>query len=342
MTELRGIDEILAIRFARLGDVALLLPALARLKALFPDARLSLMTGSRCAPLARLCPYLDEVHSVDRLALRDGPKLRALGDIRRLVRDVRASGFDLVVDFHSFRETNLLSWASGARYRMGMKRSDRAYLPFCFNLPPAPEDKGIHVAEMFKRVVDNLPGSGAGAPLSLPLLEIPSEVRSRVEGLVGKAPSKMVLYVGASVIDRRWPSAGFAALADHAMASWGAAVLILAGTSEAEERIAEETRQLVRDRESVRILTGLSIAELAGTIASANLMISNDTGPMHIGSALGVPTLGIFSLSLPLHYCPVGSRDRYIRKDSVEDVEIGEVIEVAEQMWATAGPDRRP
>ncbi len=342
MTELRGIGEILAIRFARLGDVALLLPALARLKASFPEARLSLMTGSRCAPLARLCPHLDEVLSVDRLAMRDGPVIRALGDIRRLVREVRARGFDLVVDFHSFRETNLLSWASGARYRMGMKRSDRAYLPFCFNLPPALEDKGIHVAEMFERVVGNLPGTLAPPSSRRPLLEIPSDVRSRVEALVAKSTGKVVLYVGASVIDRRWPSAGFAAVADHAMANWKAKVLILAGASGAEERIAEETRQLVRQQESVLIMPGLSIAELAGTIGSANLMISNDTGPMHIGAAMGVPTLGIFSLSLPLHYRPVGSRDRYIRKDSMEDIEIGEVIEVAEQMWVTAGPDRRP
>ena len=299
------------------------------------------MTGSRCAPLARLCPHLDAVLSVDRLAMRDGPVIRAFGDIRRLVHDVRARGFDLVVDFHSFRETNLLSWASGARHRMGMKRSDRAYLSFCFNLPPALEDKGIHVAQMFERVVGNLPGTLAPPSSRPPMLEIPPDVRSRVEALVGTT-AKVVLYVGASVIDRRWPSAGFAAVADHATANWRARVLILAGASKAEERIAEETRQLVRLPGSVLIMTGLSIAELAGTIASANLMISNDTGPMHIGSAMGVPTLGIFSLSLPLHYRPVGMGDRYIRKDSVEDIEVGEVIEIAEQMWATAGPDRRP
>ena len=342
MTELRGIREILAIRFARLGDVTLLLPALAHLKASFPDARLSLMTGSRCAPLARLCPYLDEVLSVDRLALRDGPILQAFRDILRIVRDVRAKSFDLVVDFHSFRETNLLSWASGARYRMGMKRSDRAYLPFCFNLPPALEDKDIHVAEMFERVVAKLPGTVATTLAGPPLLKIPSDISSRFVGFFGKATVKVVLYVGASVIDRRWPSASFAAVADHVMADWGAAVLILCGSSEAEGKIAKETWQLVRDRESVQIMTGLSIAELAGAIAFADLMISNDTGPMHIGSAMGVPTLGIFSQSLPLHYRPLGSSDRYIRKNSVEDVEIYEVIKVAEQMRATAGPDRRP
>ena len=125
-----------------------------------------------------------------------------------------------VVDFHSFRETNLLSWASGARYRMGMKRSDRAYLPFCFNLPPALEDKDIHVAEMFERVVAKLPGTVATTLAGPPLLKIPSDISSRFVGFFGKATVKVVLYVGASVIDRRWPSAGFAALADHAVPRW--------------------------------------------------------------------------------------------------------------------------
>jgi ADP-heptose:LPS heptosyltransferase len=71
------------------------------------------------------------------------------------------------------------------------------------------------------------------------------------------------------------------------------------------------------------------------------MLISNDSGPMHIGSAVGVPTLGIFSRSLPEHYRPVGGRDRYVKKNSVEEVSVGEVVEVLEEMRATAVPDRR-
>ena len=67
MTRLSGISNILAIRFARIGDVVLLLPALVRLKSSFEGARLTLATGSRSAPIAELCPRIDEVISVDRL-----------------------------------------------------------------------------------------------------------------------------------------------------------------------------------------------------------------------------------------------------------------------------------
>ena len=67
-------------------------------------------------------------------------------------------------------------------------------------------------------------------------------------------------------------------------------------------------------------------------------MISNDSGPMHLGPALNVPTLGIFSRSLPIHYRPIGSDDQYVKKDRVEEVTSAEVIQVMEQMWARRVP----
>src|SRR5262249_13724557 len=136
-----------------LGDVLLLLPALARLKDSFPESRLVLMTGHRCAPITELCPAIDEVMSVDRIAMRDGPLWDAVGQMTRLVRDIRRRKFDLVIDFHSFRETNLLTGLSGASTRIGMQRHQAAYWGFCFNQPAVPEDKNLHVSEMFQKVV---------------------------------------------------------------------------------------------------------------------------------------------------------------------------------------------
>ena len=340
MTKPQGISNILAIRFARLGDVALLLPSLIRLKASFGDARLTLATGSRCAPLAELCPQLDAVISVDRLAMRDDPRFRALADIYRLIRELRFRRFDLVVDFQSFRETNLLAWISRARYRVGMKRSDRAYLSFCFNLDPALEDKNLHVADMFRLIVDHVPGIAPSTPAESPVIEVPPNVQATI-GRWGNQEPILALYVGASVAARRWPASRFAALAEHASAEWDASVLIVAGASAIEESIAREIQLGAGSSGRVHLLTGLTIPEMAGAIASARMLVSNDTGPMHIGSALGVPTLGIFSSSLPQHYRPIGPSDRYIKKDSIEDVRVEEVVRTMNEMWITATPDRR-
>jgi hypothetical protein len=70
------------LRFARLGDVILLLPAFASIKSSFPDAKLSFLTGHRCASIAEMCPAVDDVISVDRIAMRDGPPWKGFTHVR--------------------------------------------------------------------------------------------------------------------------------------------------------------------------------------------------------------------------------------------------------------------
>jgi ADP-heptose:LPS heptosyltransferase len=337
---LKNISNILAIRFARVGDIVLLLPALVHLKGAFPGAKLTLLTGRPCAPVASLCPYVDDVISVDRLRMRDGSRIEALREMIRLVRDLRERDFDLAVDFHSFRETNLLAWLSGASYRLGMKRSDRAYLPFCFNLEPALEDKSVHVAEMFRRVAESIPGVGGNSFPTFPVITAPQEVD--MAALSWDTPGPVIaLFVGASVSERRWPASRFAVLASMLAREWGASVVILSGASVEEERLAREVERQAGLGHRARLLAGLSILQLAQAITGADALVSNDSGPMHLGSALGVPTLGIFSSSLPEHYRPMGSRDRYIQKDSIEEVQVAEVLAILKEMGATEPRNRR-
>jgi ADP-heptose:LPS heptosyltransferase len=89
MTELRRVSRILAIRLARLGDVTLLLPSLGLLKAAFGGAHLTLLTGLPYTPVARLCPWVDDVMALDRGRMRDGPRRQALSDVIRFAGDLR-------------------------------------------------------------------------------------------------------------------------------------------------------------------------------------------------------------------------------------------------------------
>jgi heptosyltransferase I len=329
--------KILAIRFARLGDVILLLPALARLKEKFPDSELTLLTGHRCAPAAELCPAIDRVMSVDRIAMRDGPVWHALRDIGALVREVRQRKFDLAVDFHSFRETNLLTWLSGARVRIGMKRHQAPYLRFCFNRPPILEDKSIHVAEMFQRVVGQLPDSGL--PASRPQHGaggIPAF--GKIVMVKAKVPT-IALFVDAPVPERIWPAERFAAVSDFAVENLDASVIVLSSKDRADQ--AKQVLSAARHPDRLSMFTDLTLPDLAGVIASAHLLVSNDTGPMHIGPAVGVPTLGLFSVGYPEHFKPVGQEDRYLRGNPIEAIEVRDVVGAVGEMWTTAYRDPR-
>jgi ADP-heptose:LPS heptosyltransferase len=349
--------KILAIRFARFGDVVLMLPALCRLKNLFPNAHLTFLTGHRCAPIAEMCPAIDTVISVNRIALRDGPVLDSLRKITRLIRDVRQKKFDLVIDLHGFRETNLLTWLSGAPKRIAMKRAGAPYLKFCFNTPPVLEDKGIHVTEMFMRVVsalsdersecegdspkplrnDFLPDSRQSLHLSSKVLAVPGDAEEWQQRAMPQG-SRMALYVDAPVPERIWPAEYFAQIADFAVEKLGARVAVISGS---EGRLADRVRSASRFGAELSVFTQVSVSQLVALIASSQLLVSNDTGPMHLGPVVGVRTIGLFSVGYPEHFRPTGSNDRFLRANPIEKIKVESVIEAIKKTWTTADPDSR-
>ena len=313
---------------ARFGDIVLLLPALKALKTQFPESRLTFLTDNRWAPLAEMCPAIDEIISVDRIGMKEGKRSSAIRNIGRLAEDLRHRKFDLAIDFHGFRETNLLAWWTRAPQRLGLQRYDQSFLKFCFNLPPVVEDKTVHVSEMFLRIVRHF----GDISVSGSALIVPERVRQWAADSLPRSP--VVLFMGAPVPERVWSPAAFARVADHMIRTLGAPVIAVPGPDQGEDM--QEFLAHTKPSESLRVLSGLSIPELTAVIGSARLLISNDTGPMHLGPALGIPTLGIFSVGLPVHFRPTGIHDRYIQENPIGNVRVEDVIAVADEMLAAA------
>jgi ADP-heptose:LPS heptosyltransferase len=328
------VKRVLAIRFARLGDVILLLPALSTIKKSLPDAHLTLLTGHRCAAAAEMCPAVDEVISVDRIAMRDGPVWRALHDVKKLVSDIRSRQFDAVIDFHSFRETNLLAWFSRSPFRVGMRRQGASYLGFCFNQPPVDEDKSIHVAEMFLRLATALPGVRP-APLAAGYLEVPEPARRWAAENLPQQPA-IALYVDAPVADRRWPAESFAAVADFASERLAARPIVMLGSTGPELR--DRVVRCSRYPDRLTVLEDISVPQVAAAIERCRVLLSNDTGPMHLGPALNIPTLGLFSVGIPQHFRPIGAGDLFLKGNPIEEIPAGRVIRELERMWSMADP----
>ena len=316
--------RILAIRLARFGDIVLLLPALRALKARLPSSHLTFLTDARWAPLAEMCPAIDEVLPVDRIRIRDGSYVRALADIYRLGSDLRRRKFDVAIDFHGFRETNLLAFWSRAPQRLGLKRADQSSLGFCFNLPPVLEDKRLHVSEMFLKVVQSFaPENGAEASAP-PLVISPGAMQWAKENVPPRPFA--TLYIDAPVKERVWPAERFVALSEHLVGTKDMDVIVLAGSA----------RTLPAFPPRVGVLAGLTIPQLAAVIASGRMLVSNDTGPMHLGPALGIPTVGIFSVGFPVHFRPTGSADAYVQGNPIESIPVKDVIETVERVWGAS------
>ena len=315
--------RILAIRLARFGDIVLLLPALSFMKTALPGSHLTFLTDTRWGPLAEMCPAIDEVLTVDRLTMRDGPFWKTGPKVWELLVDLRRRKFDVAIDCHGFRETNLLALWSRAPQRLGLQRFGYPPLPLCFNLPPVIEDKNLHVAEMFVRLASSFVHSAPDVSLPPALVIPPEEIEWARENL--PSPPFVALYVDAPVKERRWPIDRFAALADHILRNLGARVVVIGGFAER-----------ARFRNDVRVLPALPIPRLAATVAFARMLVSNDTGPMHLGPLLRTPTVAIFSIGIPLHFRPTGARDHYVQGNPIEKVSLEEVISAADEVWASA------
>src|SRR5256885_11433283 len=129
--------NILVIDFGQLGDVVMSLPALRAIRERFPHAQITVVSGKPAAEVIEMSGYADASIVVDRVSLRDGFKPLSILRIFQIIGDVRRRKFDSVIDLHSFSETNLLGFLSGAPRRLFSRRRGRS-LDFLANFDPPP------------------------------------------------------------------------------------------------------------------------------------------------------------------------------------------------------------
>jgi heptosyltransferase-2 len=312
--------KILLIRFARLGDVILLVPSIRALRNRYPKATIEVLVDHRYASILEMCSAVDRVIPVNRLAMRDGGKIRAIGNMFRLAQELRAAAYDLVLDFHSFRETHLLTWYTGARYRLGLKRVHSPYWSFCFSLGPVLEDDALHVSAVFLSILGFL---GIAPVSNGHLLDFNSNLRQEADSFLNRhqieAGALLIGFnLGAGSQSRTWPPEKFAELTERITQRHKAVVIAFSGPN--EEVLSSEFCRRVRATHVIPA-PNLVLPQLAALFNRCDVLVSNDTGPMHLGAAAGVPTLGLFSVARPNHYHPLGEFSRCVSCPSIEQLD---------------------
>ena len=303
--------NILVIDFGQLGDVVLSLPALRAIRERFPKARITVAIGKPGAELINLSGYADDTLEVDRVALRDGVKLVSIGKIIKLVSEVRKSKYDFVIDLHSLSETNLLGFLSGAPRRLYARRPGRS-LDYLSNFHPRPPREGKH-AHAVDRYLDVLKPLGVENPPRLPQLKTVPAADVSVEALLKKEKANsgsllVGVFPGAGHPGRRWPMEHFAEVADHLIRNNRVRVIVFAGP---EERPLIPQMRTIFPASTI-FFDRLTIPQLVSAQARLTLLISNDTGPMHIAAAVGTPVVVIMDRPDPHSFIPLGDRHRLV------------------------------
>lgn len=350
---LDGVRKIAVLRPNAVGDFVFALPALHALKHSHPDAEIVLLGKAWHADFLSGRPG-----PVDRVAVM--PPVPGVGapvdaacdarDIERFLDAMREERFDIALQmFGAGHYSNPFLMRMGARLSAGARAEgapalDR-WVPYC-----EPNNRRLALLEIAALAVagTHLP------PPSLPLPPLPeltvteADRREAAAALpLTKGERLVVLQPGATDPRRCWPAQGFAALGDRlAQAGMQVAVNGSAGEAALVEAVAGKMRHPVRS------LAGkLSLGGLCGLLERAALVVSNDTGPLHLALALGVPSVGIFWLSnliegMPLRqahlraalslrtHCPVCGQDnvtsRCAHNESfVDDVSLEQVHHLA-------------
>ncbi len=297
------VDRILVIKFWGLGNWALLRPVVQELRARHPGARLTIATlaGNRA---------LVEDLADDLLLVRPSRLRHTVPDLLRAVRWLRRHRHQLGLDFEQFaRSGALLSRLGKVPQRLGFASGSRGRDGLYTVTIPFGSDQ--HVTRSFRDLAE-----AAGVPAGSHVpggLSADPRARARLEERIGVLTPCVVLHPGSgdNFPGRRWSASGFEALG-RAARDAGRRVFVTGGDSEAS--LVTAVANGVGDG-AVALAGRLDLHELIALLGAAEVVASNDTGPVHLASQLGTPVLAFFGPNTPVLYGPLSPGSRAFYRD---------------------------
>jgi len=305
------IKEILVIRTAYIGDVVMTLPILKPLKGLYPNARITFLTSLGAKDIFLNNPYVDEVLAYDAFWFYPKRLKEAIRGYGKFLKILRSKKYDMVIEARAdIRDILLLSFFSKARYRVSYRVGGGGYL--LTHVVPYEEIK--HRVDYHLDIVKYL---GAGTSEIEWGLYLGGEEAKTTESLfIQERINSSELLVGIHPGGRKelksWKPERFAELADKIIDKYGAKV-IFTGSPQEEGRIEKIKTNM--SREAVNLSGKTNLRLLSGIIKKLHLFICNDSAPLHIASAMKIPTVAIFGPSKRMETGPYGNVHRVVEKD---------------------------
>jgi heptosyltransferase-1 len=281
--------RIAIIKPSALGDIIHSLPVLTALRLRFPQAHITWIINRVYQPLLDGHPHLDATLPFDRGAFRQG-WWRGLKTYASFVQQLRGRQFDLVVDLQGLMRTGLMSVATGARRRVGLSSAREGARWTYSDVLEVVDFQAIHAVDRYWLVADAL-GVGAG-PKEFHLTIKPGIIAWAERELQDCPRPWMMLAVGSRWVTKRWLPRHFGQLVRQAQETYGGTAIFV-GTND-EAPLARETANFLGG--PFRDLSGnTTLPQLAGVLSLADVMVANDTGPLHLAAALGRPVVAPYT-----------------------------------------------
>lgn len=298
------VERILVVELWHMGDVVLATPAMQRLREIYPESQITLLAKEHARELLEASGLVDEIVAYDFPWTATSGKYRPdryrRDEIAALVRKLKAERFDLSIDCRMDLRSNILTRSIGATRRMGYDFGGGAFL-LTDALPAPPADQ--HKVDDWLGLLMPLmtPGSNYGGAPD-PMLRVTHAERDEALATLAAhdvSPDDVVvgIHAGGSHAAKRWSPESFAEVGRALAQRHDARLLVFVDPEGAGgEMQAGENAIFVRT----------SIREMMALLTHCDMLLSNDSGPMHVAAALGVPVVAVFRTGNPSAYGPRG------------------------------------
>lgn len=307
--------NILAFRNDRFGEFLLNIPAFRALKGISGQAKLSLVADPYVEELAECIDCVDEVFTWEN-------RRHSINEIIRFSARLRKRNFDLCVIFNPSKEFNIISFLSGIPVRVGYARKWHFLLTHTLKDLKYLEDK--HEVDYNLQLAGLIGASAQGRRPSLDIsedcyLNLPEEFSEKSEFIA--------VHPWTSDPIKQWPVAFFLLLAEKITVELGMKVVIVGGSEEA----AMKFRFSSYGNDAIIDMTGKTTLKGLGAILNrSRLLVSCDSGPVHLASCLNIPVVAIFRSDMPgkgsKRWGPLSEKSVVVEKPDLSKIGVEEVL----------------
>lgn len=295
------VNRILVVEPKHIGDVVLAVPFLAQLRARFPNARTTLLAAPHAKLILQGTGLVDDFIETHLDWTEESTRYNPFGynwrELWRLKRELRERDFDLAFKCCMHIREHLVIGLSGARRRIG----------YAFGEGDGVLTDAIPVNNSDRHKVDDwlllLEPFGGAKQIEIPRLRVSGKERRWADEYLrerGILPTETVIGIhpGASVPEKCWPLQGFLEVGKALSERAGVRILVFVDPAGYGASLAEINGAVTAQ---------VSLRQLVALTERCNLLVCNDSGPMHIAGALGVPTVAVFGSGIEQWFSPLGT-----------------------------------
>jgi len=307
-----------------LGETLQTTPVLRALRNALPDAYIAMMVTSERVDVVSANPHLDEVITYE-------------SRIPKLIYKLHKHHFQMALILQPTFRLALLAFLARIKYRVGFVTNSGGKLLLTASV------KNNHAQHETDRYLALVRAVGIQPVTKEIEMGVTKEAQQWAKEFLIRPKEQLLIGInpGAFFFSKRWAKERFAEVGDMLASEYDAQILITIGPSEVG--LGEEIATLMNHKPV--ILTNAPIMRIAAAFKQCNLLISNDTGPMHIGIAVGTPTIGLFGNydhgdSNPNRWGPIARQHVSIYRNGMEAITVNEVMAAAREKIAESKEQR--